>query len=175
VPYWSVITYSPPEEENANDISRVWSLPRFQRELLAAFHEIFRVMKPDAFCAVLVGDVRQSGRKVPLGFTTLALLLEAGFQFYDQVIKVSSNAISMRRPIVAEKAMAEDRSVTAHEYVVVVRKSVTQKNDIGLKLSLTIEEGKNGSNHPPSMPKVPRRARLPSQSTGLQPESLGHA
>jgi DNA modification methylase len=132
VPYWSVITYTTPEEENPYDLSRVWSLNNFHSELLEAFRQLFRVLKWEKYCAVLVGDVRQGGRKIPLGYTNLALLLEAGFQFYDMIIKVSENAISMRRPIVAKKAIQEDRSITAHEYVIVVKKAQNKYNDIGL-------------------------------------------
>jgi DNA modification methylase len=133
VPYWSVITYSTPEEKNQFDMSRVWSLESFHQELLKSFRELFRVLKWNKYCAVLVGDVRQGGRKVPLGYTNLVLLLKAGFQFYDMIIKVSENAISMRRPVVARKAIEEDRSITAHEYVIVVKKAPNKYNDIGLK------------------------------------------
>lgn len=132
VPYWSVITYTTPEEKNPFDISRVWSLSKFHGELLIAFRQLFRVLKWGKYCAILVGDVRQGGRKIPLGYTNLTLLLEAGFQFYDMIIKVSENAISMRRPIVAKKAIEEDRSITAHEYVLVVKKARNKYNDIGL-------------------------------------------
>jgi DNA modification methylase len=132
VPYWSVITYTTPEEKNLFDLSRVWSLSNFHSELLMAFRQLFRVLKWEKYCAVLVGDVRQGGRKIPLGYTNLALLLEAGFQFYDMIIKVSENAISMRRPIVAKKAVQEDRSITVHEYVIVVKKARNKYNDIGL-------------------------------------------
>lgn len=132
VPYWSVITYTTPEEKNPFDMSRVWSLSKFHEELLIAFRQLFRVLKWEKYCAVLVGDVRQGGRKIPLGYTNLALLLEAGFQFYDMIIKVSENAISMRRPIVAKRALQEDRSITAHEYVIVVKKARNKYNDIGL-------------------------------------------
>ena len=134
VPYWSVITYTTPEEDNPFDLSRVWSLRNFHSELLKAFRQLFRVLKWEKYCAVLVGDVRQGGRKVPLGYTNLALLLKAGFQFYDMMIKVSENAISMRRPVVAKKAVLEDRSITAHEYVIVVKKARNKYNDIGLDL-----------------------------------------
>ena len=132
VPYWSVITYTTPEEKNPYDLSRVWSLSNFHQELLTAFRQLFRVLKWEKYCAVLVGDVRQGGRKIPLGYTNLGLLLEAGFQFYDMIIKVSENAISMRRPVVARKALQEDRSITAHEYVIVVKKARNKYNDIGL-------------------------------------------
>jgi DNA modification methylase len=131
-PYWSVITYSTPEEKNQFDLSRKWKLRLFHEELLKSFREMYRVLKWNKFCAVLIGDVRQGGRKLPLGYTYLTLLLEAGFQFYDLVIKVSENAISMRRPVVVKKALEEDRSVTTHEYVLVVKKSKTKYNDIGL-------------------------------------------
>ncbi len=132
IPYWSVITYSKPEEKNSSDMSRIWSLGAFHKELLQSFTELHRVLKSEKFCAVLVGDVRQGGRKVPLGYTTLALLLASGFQFYDQMIKVTDNAISMRRPVVMKKAVEEDRSITVHEYVIVVKKAKGTYNDIGL-------------------------------------------
>ncbi len=132
VPYWSVITYTTPEEKNLYDISRLWSLSEFNKELLKIFKELFRVLKNEKYCVVLVGDVRQSSRKVPLGYTCLTLLLEARFQFYDLIIKISENAISMRRPIVIKRAIEEDRSVTIHEYVLVVKKTTKKYNEIGL-------------------------------------------
>ncbi len=132
VPYWSVITYSTPEEKNPFDMSRIWALENFHKELLKAFRESFRVLKWNKYVAVLVGDVRQGGRKIPLGYTSLALLLNAGFQFYDMIIKVSDNAISMRRPVVAMKAVEENRSITAHEYIIVARKTKASYNKIGL-------------------------------------------
>ncbi|MFX0095115.1 MAG: DNA methyltransferase [Candidatus Hodarchaeota archaeon] len=131
IPYWSVITYTTPEDQNKWDLSRVWNLVRFHKEMDKAYNELFRVLKWDKFVCVLVGDVRQGGRKIPLGFITLNRLLSAGFSFHDLIIKVSDNAISMRRPVVIQKAINDNRTITMHEYIIIVQKS-HKINNIGI-------------------------------------------
>ncbi|MFX0061647.1 MAG: TRM11 family SAM-dependent methyltransferase [Candidatus Hermodarchaeota archaeon] len=131
IPYWSVITYTTPEDQNKWDLSRVWKLSKFHKEMDKAYAELYRVLKWDKYTCVLVGDVRQGGRKIPLGFITLNRLLNAGFSFFDIIVKVTDNAISMRRPIVIEKAISNNRTITMHEYIIIVQKS-HKINDLGV-------------------------------------------
>jgi DNA modification methylase len=135
VPYWSVITYTRKEDQVEADLSRIWSIKQFHAEMLKAFQEFYRVLKWEKYCAILVGDVRQGGTKKPLGFTMLALLLQANFQFHDQFIKLSDNAISTRRPEILESATENGRSITVHEYVIVVKKT-QHPNKIGILLDI---------------------------------------
>lgn len=131
IPYWSVITYTSPDEQNNWDLSRVWRLSLFHKEMDKVYAELYRVLKWEKYACVLVGDVRQGGRKVPLGFLTLNRLLNVGFSFSDLIIKVTDNAISMRRPVVIQKAVTANRTITMHEYIIIVQKS--QKiNNLGV-------------------------------------------
>lgn len=132
MPYWSVIGYTTAEEDNEFDLSRVWSLSKFNNEMEKVFREVFRVLKKDSFIAILTGDVRQGGWKVPLGVINAVLLDKVGFEFFDHIIKVTDNAISMRRPKVIERALGENKSVTIHEYIIVGKKTTNKKREFGI-------------------------------------------
>lgn len=41
--------------------------------------EMYRVLKPDGICAILIGDVRDQGRMMPLGFQFIHRFLSSGF------------------------------------------------------------------------------------------------
>lgn len=122
IPYWSVITYTTKEEENEMDISRVWSLKKFNEAIFQIYKEVYRVLRNDKYFAVLVGDIRQGGWKVPLGVIQTILLDKIGFEFTDMIIKKTENAISMRRPVTIKKALEENRTVTVHEYIIICQK-----------------------------------------------------
>ena len=127
-------------EENEFDLSRVWSLKNFNNEMDQVYKEVFRVLKEDAFIAVLTGDIRQGGWKAPLGVMNTIQLDRVGFEFFDFIIKVTDNAISMRRPKVIKRALEENKTVTIHEYVIVARKKRGNKRKMGLQLPWEQEE-----------------------------------
>lgn len=139
MPYWSVISYSPPEESNEFDLSRVWSLKNFNKEMEKVFKEVLRVLKPNGYIAVLTGDVRQGGWKVPLGLINANLLEKVGFEFFDFIIKVTDNAISMRRPKIIKRALEENKTVTIHEYVIVGKKVTGKRRNFGLELPWEVD------------------------------------
>jgi DNA modification methylase len=140
IPYWSVITYTTKEDANPKDISRVWSLRKFNTEILRIYHEVKRVLKYNCYFAVLIGDIRQGGWKVPLGVITTILLDCCDLTFEDMFIKVTDNAISMRRPKVIEKALSMNRTVTIHEYIIIFQKRTKGKRKFMLPTTEDLEQ-----------------------------------
>ena len=91
-PYLNIIKYS--EGKIANDISNIGSLPRFCDEIEKIAMELFRVVKPDKFCAILIGDTRKGRHFVPLAFNVMQRFLKAGFVLKEDIVKVQHNCTS---------------------------------------------------------------------------------
>ena len=57
----------------------------------AVASESYRVLKKGKFCAILIGDTRQKGHVIPLGFQTMQVFLDAGFRLKEIIIKEQHN------------------------------------------------------------------------------------
>jgi len=68
-PYANIITYS--NGENPDDLSSISSINVFLDQLELGLREMFRVLKPNRYCAILIGDTRKSQHYVPLSFFLL--------------------------------------------------------------------------------------------------------
>ena len=115
-PYANIIKYS-------NAIPEDLSLLNIQ-EFLAAMKtvaaECFRVLKKEKICAILIGDTRQKGLIIPLGFKVLTLFLDAGFTLKEIVIKEQHNC--RRTAYWSKKADIHNFLLIAHEYLYILRK-----------------------------------------------------
>jgi hypothetical protein len=87
-PYAGIISYS--VEGTDADLSKM-SVPEFLREMGKVARESLRVLKPGSKCAILIGDSRKAKRVVPVGFQTIRVFLDAGFELHDLVIKRQHN------------------------------------------------------------------------------------
>ncbi len=83
-PYANIIPYSKNVE---GDISMVHSIDEFVEHMKLVARESFRVLKPDGFCAILIGDTRRHRHYVPIAYRTLGAFLSAGFVLREDVIK----------------------------------------------------------------------------------------
>jgi DNA modification methylase len=72
-PYANIIKYS---EDIKEDLSHL-KVPDFLNEMRKVAAESFRVLKKDKFCAILIGDTRQKGNIIPLGFSVMEVFKEA--------------------------------------------------------------------------------------------------
>jgi len=74
-PYGGTVRFS---NHNPHDLSL---LPpqEFLRALEQTAAELYRVLKSDGHCAVLIGDTKDRGRMMPLGFQLMHRFLSAGF------------------------------------------------------------------------------------------------
>lgn len=63
-PYANIVTYS--DRKNPDDLSSIAGIPKFLEQLTIGIQELFRVLKPNRYCAVLIGDTRKAQHYVPL-------------------------------------------------------------------------------------------------------------
>jgi DNA modification methylase len=86
-PYANIIKYS---EDISGDLSHC-KLSDFLVEMKEVAKESYRVLKKDKFCAILMGDMRQKGHVIPLGYSVMNLFEEAGFKTKEIIIKEQHN------------------------------------------------------------------------------------
>jgi len=71
-----------------------------------AFKSMFEVLKPNSYCAVVIGDVTYNGRKLPISETYVELAKNAGFDYIGII----------RRPILGGFARLR------YEYIIIFKK-----------------------------------------------------
>lgn len=86
-PYADIIHYS---EDIPEDLSRL-KVEEFLTEMPKVAEECYRVLKPEKFCAVLMGDTRHKGHVVPMSFEVMKIFEAAGFTTKEIIIKEQHN------------------------------------------------------------------------------------
>lgn len=113
-PYSNIIPYS-------LDLTGDISLCNEQEFIIAmnkVAEESFRVLKKGKYCAVMIGDKRNHGKVIPLGFQLLTCFLEAGFVLKEIIIKVQHNCRATSKWQDKNKSFL----MLAHEYIFVFNK-----------------------------------------------------
>jgi DNA modification methylase len=88
-PYADIIKYS--NKEIAGDLSNIHNLDEFCSEIEIIAKELYRVLKKDKFCAVLIGDTRRNKMYQPLAFKVMERFLKVGFTLKEDIIKHQHN------------------------------------------------------------------------------------
>jgi len=117
-PYLNIIKYS--EHSLLGDLSNIGSLSKFLSEFEPAVKEFYRVLKPDHYCAILIGDTRRRRHYVPLAFNVLNLFLRNGFILKEDIIKIQYNCQATPRWSAAVKKY--DFYLIMHEHLFIFRK-----------------------------------------------------
>ena len=94
-PYLDLVGYS--NGENPNDLSSISSLPNFIIEFSKGLREMFRVLKPNHYCAILIGDTRKGQHYIPLSHFILQVCLRTGFILKEDIIKTQHNTTYAKR------------------------------------------------------------------------------
>jgi DNA modification methylase len=115
LPYGNALQYT---ATVPSDLSRISSQDEFFKQMEKVALEFKRVLKNHKRCAVMMGDVRKSGRLYPLGFRTLETFTSVGFALEDIVIKEQFNDSSVR----FYSGAHAPRYLLAHEYLLIFRK-----------------------------------------------------
>jgi len=117
-PYLNIIKYS--DGKIAGDLSNIGSLPKFCDEIEIIARELYRVLKADKYCAILIGDTRKGRHYVPLAFRVLERFLKAGFVLKEDIIKVQHHCKYTERW--RPKAKQGGFYLIMHEHLFVFRK-----------------------------------------------------
>jgi len=88
-PYADIIKYS--EGQIEEDLSNIHSIEKFADEMEKVAKELYLVLKPGKFCAILMGDTRRNKIYQPLAFKVMDRFLKAGFVLKEDIIKRQFN------------------------------------------------------------------------------------
>jgi len=116
-PYLNIIKYS---DDIDGDLSRISSVRKFCDELEKGVKELYRVLKEDKYCAILIGDTRKNRHYVPLSFYVMNLFLKNGFVLKEDIIKVQHNCKST--PYWERQVEKYNFFLIMHEHLLVFRK-----------------------------------------------------
>jgi len=135
-PYLNIIKYS--ENKIEGDISHIGSMPMFCDEIEKIAKELYRVLKPDRYCAILIGDTRKSRHFVPLAFNVMKRFLSAGFILKEDIVKVQHNCSSTGRWV--KQSKNDKFYLIMHEHLFVFRKPKSDEDMSRVRYSSRIEE-----------------------------------
>jgi DNA modification methylase len=130
-PYLNIIKYS--EGNIPEDLSNISSVNKFCDEIEVVANELFRVLKEDHFCAILIGDTRKGQHYVPLSNFVMQRFLKSGFILKEDIIKAQHNCSYSRRW--EWKAKKMKFYLIMHEHLFVFRKPKSEENISRLKWS----------------------------------------
>ena len=116
-PYLNIIKYSKGID---GDLSNISGVKKFCDELEKGVKELYRVLKEDKYCGILIGDTRKSRHYVPLSFYVMNLFLKNGFILKEDIIKVQHNCKST--PYWERQVEKYNFYLIMHEHLFVFRK-----------------------------------------------------
>lgn len=130
-PYLNIVQYSKNTIEE--DLSSISSIPKFFNEIGIAAKELYRVLKEDHYCAILIGDTRKAQHYIPLSFYLLQTFLKTGFVLKEEIIKAQHNCVYSKRWI--KSAEKYNFYLIMHEHLFVFRKPREDENKSKIKYS----------------------------------------
>jgi DNA modification methylase len=133
-PYLNIIKYS--DGKIDGDISNIGSMPQFCDEIEKIAAELFRVLKPDKYCAILIGDTRKGKHYVPLSMHVLRRFLKVGFVLKEDIVKVQHNCATTH--CWQSKALRDRFYLIMHEHLYVFRKPLPDENLARIKYSCSL-------------------------------------
>jgi DNA modification methylase len=117
-PYADIIHYSE-GQDILEDLSN-FMVDDFLKQIKSVASESYRVLKKGKFCAILMGDTRQKGHVVPLGFRTMEVFENAGFKLKEIIMKEQHNCHATG--FWKTNSVKYNFLLLAHEYLFVFRK-----------------------------------------------------
>jgi DNA modification methylase len=118
-PYFNIIDYGGGERPEG-DLSAARDLEEYLRWVREVAGELYRVLKPGKYCAILVGDTRVHKHYVPISHYVLQAFLDAGFLLKEEVIKVQHKMKTTRE--VWSRVKNRDFLLIYHEKLFILRK-----------------------------------------------------
>jgi len=123
-PYLNIIKYS--DGKIDGDLSNISSVNKFCDELEKGIKELFRVLKEDHYCAILIGNTRKGGHFVPLSYYVMEKFLKNGFVLKEDVIKIQHNCEST--PYWKNQVNRYNFLLIMHEHLFIFRKPKKDEN-----------------------------------------------
>jgi DNA modification methylase len=120
-PYANIIKYTKKTNANASDdLSSVPTLESFYNEMAIVAKELYRILKKDGYCAILIGDTRRKKHQIPISFNVLNLFLNNGFILKESIIKLQHNTST--EGMWRKQSEKYNFLLLAHEHLFIFRK-----------------------------------------------------
>ncbi len=120
-PYASIISYTKNSNHTGDgDLSKVRSISEFCNEMSKVAKEFYRVLKPNKYCAILMGDTRRHKHQVPISFRVMQAFLDQGFILKENVLKVQHN--TKTAGLWQKKSIESNFLLLMHEHLFIFRK-----------------------------------------------------
>ncbi len=136
-PYMNIVKYS--DGKIDGDLSNISSMRKFCDEIETIAAELFRVLKQDKYCAILMGDTRRGRHYVPLAFNVMRRFLGVGFVLKEDIVKVQHNCKYTERW--RWKARRDKFYLIMHEHLFVFRRPREGEDMSRLRYSVEREAG----------------------------------
>jgi len=88
-PYADIIKYS--DKKIKEDLSNIHDIDEFSDEMEKVAKEFYRVLKPNQYCAILIGDTRRNKMYQPMAYKVMQKFLDIGFELKEDIIKQQHN------------------------------------------------------------------------------------
>ncbi len=119
-PYANIIKYTSTNGPPNGDLSKVRDISAFVEQMRLVATECYRVVKPDHYCAILVGDTRRSKHYTTIAFRVMQAFLDAGFILKEDIIKAQWN--TQTEGLWANLSRNKNFLLIMHEHLFVFRK-----------------------------------------------------
>lgn len=134
-PYANIVKYS--QGKNPDDLSSIPNIHQFLDELEKGIREMYRVLKPNHYCALVIGDTRKGQHYVPLSHFVLDRCLKVGFALKEEIIKTQHNTTYASRWTGAARSYRF--YLIMHEHLFVLRKPKPDEDFTRIKHSVVRE------------------------------------
>ncbi len=126
-PYANIIRYSKgSEEQPLADLSNVRSIADYAVEMGRVANEAYRVLKPDHYCAILMGDTRRNKHFTPIAYRVMDAFLQAGFILKEDIIKAQWN--TQMEGLWQRLSRDKNFLLIMHEHLFIFRKPADGEN-----------------------------------------------
>lgn len=115
-PYANIIKYS----DNIKGDLSLLDIDEFLSSIHIVAKELFRVLKSNKYCAILIGDTRRNKHIIPLGFKVMEEFLKTGFVLKENIIKEQHNCRATG--FWYTRSIEYNFLLIAHEYLFIFRK-----------------------------------------------------
>ena len=133
-PYANIIRYSGKDASQNGDLSKVRNIAEFVEQMRLVADECFRVLKPDHYCAILVGDTRRNKHHTPIAFRVMQAFLDAGFILKEDIIKAQWN--TQTEGLWSRLSRDKNFLLIMHEHLFVFRKPGLEEETRGFGESM---------------------------------------
>ena len=124
-PYADIIKYS--EGKIKEDLSNIHDIDKFVDEMDLVAKELYRVLRPGKFCAILMGDTRRNKMYQPLAYKVMQKFLDNGFELKEDIIKKQHNCKATGFWV--NKSKDYNFLLIMHEHLFVFRKKKRRLGD----------------------------------------------